>query len=52
MIGDHPLDIEAGRKAGTCTAGVLTGHFQKSDFLSAGVDLVLAQASDLLNLIN
>jgi phosphoglycolate phosphatase len=52
MIGDHPLDIETGRKAGTRTAGVLTGHFQKSDFLSAGADLVLAQASDLLNLIN
>jgi phosphoglycolate phosphatase len=52
MIGDHPLDIETGRKAGTRTAGVLTGHFRKSDFLSAGADLVLAQASDLLNLIN
>jgi phosphoglycolate phosphatase len=52
MIGDHPLDIETGRKAGTRTAGVLTGRFQKSDFLSAGADLVLAQASDLLNLIN
>lgn len=52
MIGDHPLDIETGRKAGTRTAGVLTGHFQKSDFLSAGADLVLSQASDLLNMIN
>jgi len=52
MIGDHPLDIETGRNAGTCTAGVLTGHFRKSDFLNAGADLVLSQASDLLNLIN
>ncbi len=52
MIGDHPLDIETGRKAGTLTAGVLTGNFQKSDFLSAGADLVLSQAGDLLNLIN
>jgi len=52
MIGDHPLDIETGRKAGTRTAGVLTGRFQKSDFLSAGADLVLSQASDLLYIIN
>jgi phosphoglycolate phosphatase len=52
MIGDHPLDIETGRKAGTRTAGVLTGHFRKSDFLNAGADLVLYKASDLLNMIN
>jgi phosphoglycolate phosphatase len=52
MIGDHPLDIQTGRNAGTYTAGVLTGHFRKSDFLDAGADLVLSQASDLLNMIN
>lgn len=52
MVGDHPLDIQTGRNAGTCTAGVLTGNFQKSDFLNAGADLVLSQASDLLNMIN
>jgi haloacid dehalogenase superfamily, subfamily IA, variant 1 with third motif having Dx(3-4)D or Dx(3-4)E len=52
MIGDHPLDIQTGRNAGTFTAGVLTGHFSKSDFLNAGADLVLSQASDLLNMIN
>jgi phosphoglycolate phosphatase len=52
MIGDHPLDIQTGRNAGTYTAGVLTGHFRKSDFLNAGADLVLSQASDLLNMIN
>ena len=52
MIGDHPLDIQTGRNAGTYTAGVLTGHFRKSDFLNAGADLVLYKASDLLNIIN
>jgi phosphoglycolate phosphatase len=51
IIGDHPLDIQTGRNAGTFTAGVLTGNFQKPDFLNAGADLVLSQASDLLNLI-
>lgn len=52
MIGDHPLDIETGRNAGTCTAGVLTGHFQEADFLKAGADLVLSQAVDLMSIIN
>ena len=41
MIGDHPLDIETGRNAGTLTAGVLTGHFQENDFMNAGANMVL-----------
>ena len=26
MVGDHPLDIQLGREAGTFTIGVLSGH--------------------------
>jgi phosphoglycolate phosphatase len=52
MIGDHPLDIKAGRNSGTNTCGVLTGHFQKKYFIEAGADLVLPQAADILNIIN
>jgi len=51
MIGDHPLDIKTGRRAGTKTCGVLTGHFQKNDFIEAGADLILPHASDILNII-
>ena len=51
MIGDHPLDIQAGRLAGTFTAGVLSGHFEKHDFSNAGADLILDQATDLLGII-
>ncbi|MBN1474752.1 MAG: HAD family hydrolase [Syntrophaceae bacterium] len=51
MIGDHPLDIETGRNAGTFTAGVLTGHHLENDFLKAGADLVLAEAGDLIRMI-
>ena len=51
MIGDHPLDICAGQNAGALTAGVLTGHFHEDDFVLAGADLVLAQASDILKLL-
>lgn len=48
MIGDHPLDIETGRNAGTLTAGVLTGHFSETEFIHAGADMVLPQAADIL----
>ena len=51
MIGDHPLDIKTGRRAGTKTCGVLTGHFQKKDFIEAGADLVLPHAADILMII-
>jgi len=51
MVGDHPLDIETGRQAGTFTAGVLTGHFQEIDFLRASADLVLPRAVDLIKMI-
>ena len=51
MIGDHPLDIKTGRRAGTKTCGVLTGHFSKNDFIEAGADLVLPHAVDILNII-
>lgn len=52
MIGDHPVDIETGRNAGTLTAGVLTGHFSEADFIRAGADLVFPQASDILKLLD
>jgi phosphoglycolate phosphatase len=48
MIGDHPLDIETGQNAGTLTAGVLTGHFQENDFITAGANMILSQAADIL----
>lgn len=51
MIGDHPLDIETGRNARTLTAGVLTGRCSETEFIQAGADIVLPQASDILNLM-
>ena len=51
MIGDHPLDIKTGRKAGTKTCGVLTGNFQKNDFIEEEADLVLPHAADILDII-
>lgn len=51
MIGDHPLDIKTGRDAGTLTAGVMTGHFRENDFIEAGADIILNQASDILTCV-
>ncbi|MBP7340961.1 MAG: HAD family hydrolase [Smithellaceae bacterium] len=51
MIGDHPIDIETGRNAGTAAAGVLTGRFQREDFLRAGADAVFSRAPDIVQLL-
>jgi phosphoglycolate phosphatase-like HAD superfamily hydrolase len=41
IIGDTPLDIEAGHTHGTRTVGVATGHFDVQQLTEAGADLVL-----------
>lgn len=51
VIGDHPLDIKTGFNVGTKTCGVLTGRAQREDLISAGADLVLSKASDILKMI-
>ena len=49
MIGDHPLDIETGRAAGTFTLGVLSGRCLPEDFKKAGADGILESATDLIS---
>jgi phosphoglycolate phosphatase-like HAD superfamily hydrolase len=46
VIGDTPFDIEAGRAAGTRTAGIATGPFSEDDLRAAGADLVLPSFAD------
>ena len=41
VIGDTPLDIEAGKQGGTRTVGVATGPHFVEDLRTAGADLVL-----------
>jgi len=47
MIGDHPMDISAGRACAMRTVGVLTGSGTADSLRSAGADLVLASVADL-----
>jgi len=48
MVGDHPIDIRLGRRTGTYTIGVLSGHSRREDLLEAEPDLILASAPEIL----
>ncbi|MDH7499733.1 MAG: HAD family hydrolase [candidate division NC10 bacterium] len=50
MVGDHPLDIRVAQRAGTYSAGVLSGRHRRSDFEEAGADLILESVADLPSL--
>lgn len=46
VIGDTPLDIEAGKEAGTRTVGVATGPYSVAELQGAGADLALESLAD------
>jgi phosphoglycolate phosphatase-like HAD superfamily hydrolase len=46
VIGDTPLDIQAGRAAGAVSVGVATGHFSVKELVEAKGDHVLASLED------
>ena len=52
MVGDHPTDIQAGKSAGCLTVGVATGRMNRGDLTASGADLVLEDASRLLEELN
>ena len=47
MVGDHPMDILAGKRAGTKTAAVLTLR-SKEDFEEVAPDVILSGVAELL----
>jgi phosphoglycolate phosphatase len=51
MVGDHPIDIQAGKRVGMKTIGVLTGRTKSEEFEKAGADYILKEASDICDLI-
>jgi phosphoglycolate phosphatase len=51
MVGDHPMDILAGKRAGMRTVGVLTGRTAGEELMEMGADYVLKSASQLLRLV-
>ena len=52
MVGDHPMDIQLGREAGTYTIGVLTGHSTRELLLQAKADVIVNNISDILGIIS
>jgi phosphoglycolate phosphatase len=51
MVGDHMIDVQAGRRVGMKTIGVLTGRTKKEEFEKAGADYVLKDASEVFELL-
>ena len=52
MVGDHPLDIQTGKRAGTLTAGVWSGNSSREDLLASGADWVARNCEKLISLLN
>ncbi|MDI6764420.1 MAG: HAD family hydrolase [Thermodesulfobacteriota bacterium] len=51
MVGDHIIDIQAGKKVGTKTVGVLTGRINREEFEKAGADYILRDVSEIYPLL-
>jgi len=50
IIGDHTIDIQAGKKIGMKTVGVLTGRITREEFENAGADCVLEDVREVRGL--
>ena len=48
VVGDTPLDIEAGKKAGFKTIGVATSIYTFEDLVKSGADFVINRMDELL----
>lgn len=48
MVGDHPMDVHAGRAVGAKTVAVLTGYSPAERFAPEHPDLILKQITELM----
>jgi phosphoglycolate phosphatase len=51
MVGDHPIDVQAGKRVGMKTIGVMTGRTKSEEFEKAGADWILEDASEVAELL-
>ena len=49
MVGDSPIDIRTGQRAGAQTVGVLCGFGTRKELIHAGADLIIPHTSDLID---
>ena len=52
MVGDHPIDIQIGKEAGTYTAAVLTGTGKHRDLQESSPDYLLSQVVEVQQIID
>lgn len=52
MVGDSPLDMEAGKKAGVWTCGAAYGYNERDTLLSAGADCIIESFPELFSLLD
>jgi phosphoglycolate phosphatase len=51
MVGDHPIDIQAGKRMGMKTIGVLTGRTKREEFEKAEADYILRDVPEICKLL-
>jgi phosphoglycolate phosphatase len=51
MVGDHLIDIQAGKRVGMMTIGVLTGRIKREEFEEAGADYILMDVTEINELV-
>jgi phosphoglycolate phosphatase len=51
VVGDHPMDIQIGKHAGTLTIGVLTGYSTSDELIEAGADIIIDKAPDIIGVL-
>lgn len=49
MVGDHPLDIQTGKRAGILTAGVWSGSATEMELINSGADLTARNCQELIS---
>lgn len=50
-VGDHPLDVATGKRAGVKTCAVLTGRVGREEFLDHGPDYIIGDCRGVLDII-
>ena len=51
MVGDHIIDVQAGKRVGMETIGVLTGRTKKEEFERAEADYILKDVSEIYKIV-
>jgi phosphoglycolate phosphatase len=52
MVGDHPLDVQTGKRAGTLTAGVASGSASWAELTQSGADWVAPDCEALFHTLD